>query len=101
MINPRALALQGIGFSPAAVATQGFLAAEAVAPFVPPDLAFINANARAYGKRRTAGYGREYGDADEMRRQISLLRQIEDEDEIVLALVMAAVPLMGEDTWRH
>lgn len=101
MINTRALALQGIGFGPAAIASQGFLAAEAVAPFVPPDLAFINANARAYGKRRTAGYGREYGDADEMRRQIALLRQIEEEDEIVLALVMAAVPLIGENTWRQ
>lgn len=31
----------------------------------------------------------------------SLLRQIEAEDEVILALVMAAVPLIGEKTWRH
>lgn len=94
MLDARAVALQGIGYSPLLVAVQGFAEA-AVA------VDWVTANARAYGKRRTAGYGREYGDADEMRRQIALLRQIEDEDEIVLALVMAAVPLIGEDTWRH
>lgn len=101
MINTRALALQGIGFGPAAVASQGFIAVAVPAPAIPPDLAWINANARAYGKRRTAGYGREYGDAQEMRDSIALLRQIEAEDEVVLALVMAAVPLIGDTTWRH
>lgn len=94
MLDARAVALQGIGYSPLLVAVQGFAEA-AVA------VSYADANARAYGKRRTAGYGREYGDADEMRRQIALLRQIEEEDEIVLALVMAAVPLIEEKTWRH
>lgn len=94
MLDPRAVALQGLGFSPLLVAVQGFAEA-AVA------VSYADANARAYGKRRTAGYGREYGDADEMRRQIALLRQIEEEDEIVVALVMAAVPLIGGSTWRQ
>jgi hypothetical protein len=94
MLDPRAVALQGIGFSPLLVAVQGF--AEAAAA-----VSYADANARAYGKRRTAGYGREYGDAEEMRRSIALLRQIEEEDEIVLALVMSAVPLLGADQWRQ
>lgn len=59
-------------------------------------------NARSVKRKKPAvKVGREYGDADEMRRQIALLRQIEEEDEIVLALVMAAVPLIGENTWRQ
>jgi hypothetical protein len=99
MLDPRAVALQGIGYGPAAIALFGV--AEVAASSDPPDLAWINANARAYGKRRTAGYGREYGDAEEMRRSIALLRQIEEEDEIVLALVMSAVPLLGADQWRQ
>lgn len=94
MLDPRAVALQGIGYSSLLVAVQGFAEAAVV-------VSYADANARAYGKRRTAGYGRSYDDADEMRRQIALLRQIEEEDEIVLALVMAAVPLIGENTWRH
>lgn len=94
MLDARAVALQGIGFSPLLVAVQGFAEA-AVA------VSYADANARGYGKKRTSGYGREFGDADEMRRQIALMRQIEAEDEIVLALVMAAVPLMGDDKWRH
>lgn len=98
MINPRALAVQGIGFAPSAIATQGFLAGIPVPVVVP--VSYADANARSYAKRRTP-YGREYADADEMRRQIALLRQIEHEDEIVLALVTAAVPLLGETTWRH
>lgn len=94
MLDPRAVALQGLGYSPLLVAVQGFAEA-AVA------VSYADANARAYGKRRTAGYGRSYDDADEMRRQIALLRQIEEEDEIVVALVMAAVPLIGGSTWRQ
>lgn len=101
MIDTRAVALQGIGFGPLAVATLGYLVEAEQPSAIPPDLAWINANARAYGKRRTAGYGREYGDAEEMRRSIALLRQIEEEDEIVLALVMSAVPLLGADQWRQ
>ena len=94
MLDPRAVALQGLGFSPLLVAVQGFGEAAAA-------VSFVDANARAYGKRRTAGYGREYGDADEMRRSVALLRQIEEEDEIVLALVMSAAPLLGADRWRQ
>lgn len=97
MINPRALALQGIGFRPSAVATQGFLAG---LPAPSAAVSYADANARSYAKRRTP-YGREYADADEMRRQVALMRQIEHEDEVVLALVMAAVPLIGETKWRH
>lgn len=97
MINPRALALQGIGFGPSAVASQGFLAGLPVPVVV---VSYADANARSYAKRRTP-YGREYADADEMRRQIALMRQIEHEDEIVLALVTAAVPLIGDTKWRH
>ena len=93
MLDARAVALQGIGYSPLLVAVQGFAEA-AVA------VSYADANARSYAKRR-APYGREYGDADEMRRQVALMRQIEHEDEIVLALVTAAVPLLGETTWRH
>jgi hypothetical protein len=94
ILDPRAIALQGVGYAPLLVAVQGFAEA-AVA------VSYADANARSYGKKRTAGYGRDYSDADEMRRQIALMRQIESEDEIVLALVTAAAPLLGETKWRQ
>lgn len=93
MLDPRSIALQGIGYAPLLVAVQGFAESAAIADWA-------TENARSYAKRRTP-YGREYADADEMRRQIALMRQIEHEDEIVLALVTAAVPLIGETKWRH
>lgn len=64
--------------------------------------AWADINARSVKRKKPAQkIGREYGDADEMRRQIALLRQIEAEDEVVLALVMAAVPLIGDTTWQR
>lgn len=92
MFDPRAIALQGIGFSPLLVGVQGF--GDAVSA-----VDWVAANARAGGRR--VPYGREYTDAQEMRRSVELLRQIADEDEIVVALVMSAVPLLGETRWRQ
>jgi hypothetical protein len=94
-LSPRAIALQGVGFTPRLVAVQGFGAAEAAA------VDWVTANARSYGKARRQ-VGREYSDAEEMRLSLALARRIEEEDEIALAVVMAAAPILGVSTWhRH
>ncbi len=61
----------------------------------------INAKSLAKKRKPPIKIGREWADAEEMRRSIALLRQIEEEDEIALALVMSAVPLLGADQWRQ
>lgn len=94
MLDARAIALQGIGFSPLLVAVQGFGDAAAT-------VSWVDQNARAYGKKRAALREREATDAELMRESIRLARQIEDEDEIILAVVMAATNVLGGQRWRH
>lgn len=91
MLDPRAIALQGIGFSPLLVAVQGF--AEALVA-----ISYADANARAYGKKRT----RDYNPVQpERQADWALQMQIAEEDEIVLAVVMAATPLLGANAWQQ
>lgn len=89
MLDPRAIALQGIGFSPLLVAVQGFAEA-AVA------VSYADANARSYGKKRD--YNRVQ---PEKQADWALQLQIAEEDEIVLAVVMAATPLLGANAWQQ
>lgn len=91
MLDPRAIALQGIGFSPLLVAVQGFAEA-AVA------VSFADANARSYGKAKRRDYT-----AVQLEKQAdwALQMQIAEEDEIVLAVVMAATPMLGVSSWQR
>lgn len=97
-LSARAIALQGVGFTPRLIAVQGFGDAGATTAAAAD---WVTANARSYGKARRQ-VGRAYTDAEEMRRSLELARRIEEEDEIVLAVVMAAAPILGGHTWpRH
>lgn len=58
-------------------------------------------NARSYGKKRTQVAARGPTDAEIMRADVARLRQIEDEDELVLAVVMAATPILGVAAWQR
>ena len=40
-------------------------------------------------------------DTEDMRRSIELMRRIEEEDEIVLAVVMTAAPILGASKWQR
>lgn len=88
MINPRAIAVQGIGYAPGAVATQGFLFVGVAVVLRPPG---GGGGIGPYAMRRRARRGETF----DQRSDIALAYQIEEEDEIVVALVMAAVPLIG------
>lgn len=91
MLDPRAVALQGIGYSQLLVAVQGF--ADAVV-----GVDWVTENARSYGKKRT----RDYTPVQpEERIDWALQMQIAEEDEIVLAVVMSAVPLLGVSSWHQ
>jgi hypothetical protein len=90
MLDARAIALQGIGFNPLLVAVQGF--GDAVSTD------WVAANARSYSRGLV---GRSYEDTEDMRRSIELMRRIEEEDEIVLAVVMTAAPILGASKWQR
>lgn len=91
MLDPRAIALQGIGYSPFLVAVQGF----GEAAFV---VSYAEANARAYGKAKRRDYNPV---APDEQVDWALRMQIDEEDEIVMALVMAAAPILGAQKWQQ
>lgn len=91
MINPRAIAVQGVGYGPLAIAYFGIAGAT-------PVLDYADANARAYGKKKRP---LDYNAVEPGEKVDWALRmQIAEEDEIVLALVMAAAPLLGAQAWQ-
>lgn len=94
MIDTRAVALQGVGYGAGATATMGFFFVGVIVTPTSPFVAVGGAGGGGIGpfvRQRRA----RRGEAFDPRSEVALAYQIAEEDEIVVAVVMAAVPLMG------
>lgn len=101
MLDARAVALQGIGFRPLTVAVQGFAIEIPLQRGVAGGGPIGSMAQSPSTRKRRRPLSPEYSSAEEFDKQVALLQQIEREDEIAIALVMAAMPLIGENKWRH
>jgi hypothetical protein len=93
----------GLATQPGEFLVTGFLAnLDAGAAPIPTYQDWINANAKSVAKKKRPQLTqRGLTDAEIMRADIARLRLIEEEDEIILAAVMAATQVLGAQQWQQ